>query len=149
MHAGLTLLLWPAIQPSTVDLALAEPPPQQVLIHVLQRPCDSEGDNAAEHLPRVRLCTRNGAKAPIKVAARDYKRDSAGNVYRVEPPEKRKGTQRTVREARVDLAPSISRKRTVALLESGNERNSNAGVGEVEPAAERQELKRTQRVEQV
>ncbi|UQC79755.1 uncharacterized protein CLUP02_05236 [Colletotrichum lupini] len=104
------VLLRPAVQPAPRNLPLAEPPAQLIRLHEVQTPRDGERRNAREDLARVGLVARADAVPAVKIRAGDNVRDGLVDVHEGEQAQEGEGVEGAVQEARVLLAPFVSRK---------------------------------------
>ena len=142
-------LLRPAVQTTRLDLPLAQPPPEQIAVNLVRRVRQPQSPDAREDLPGVALAAGLAPEAAVEVfAPRDVPR-GGGDVHRLRAPDQPARAQRAVREPRVDFAPHVTAERPVVVLKRGAVRRDGVGVDEVHAIAQRADLHRAERVQDV
>jgi hypothetical protein len=108
--ANILILLRSAVQPTTLDLSLAQPHPKLVLVHGIQPPSNGQCRKTSKNLPRMRFRPRSNTISAIEIRARDYVFDSEIDINKVQKLYQGKGVERRVKKPRILLSPFISRK---------------------------------------
>ena len=92
------------------DLSFAQPPPQQIGVHVSKPPTDGQRTDAREDLPRVRLTSGRAPEPAVEIFTAGNESHGLVHVNRVYPTDELAARQRAVREASVYLAPLVPAK---------------------------------------